>query len=60
MPSTEDSTPEIDAYHALDMTLPGLLSEQSINQGGAWIHVPNPRYLTSGIGVDPSRESPLA
>ena len=57
---TEDTTPEVDVYHALDMTLPGLLSEQSINQGGAWIHVANPRYLTSGIGVDPSRESPLA
>ncbi|MCU1525650.1 MAG: putative dehydrogenase [Microbacteriaceae bacterium] len=53
-------TPEIDVYAALDMTLPGLLSEYSIAQGGAWIHVPNPRFFTGGIGVDPSREAPLA
>jgi predicted dehydrogenase len=56
----EDATPPIDIYQSLDMTLPGILSEQSIAQNGAWIHVPNPRYLTAGIGVDPSRESPLA
>ncbi|WP_170285641.1 Gfo/Idh/MocA family protein [Microbacterium rhizomatis] len=52
--------PEIDVYAALDMTLPGLLSEYSIAQNGAWVHVPNPRFFTAGIGVDPSRESPLA
>lgn len=54
------STPEIDVYAALDMTLPGMLSELSIAQNGAWVHVPNPRFFTGGIGVDPSRESPLA
>ncbi len=56
-----DSVPEIDIYSALDMTLPGILSEQSIAQNGAWIHIPNPRFLTAGIGIDPSpRERPLA
>lgn len=54
------TTPEIDVYAALDMTLPGILSESSIAQNGAWIHVPNPRYFTAGIGVEPSREAPLA
>lgn len=52
--------PAIDVYAALDMTLPGLLSESSIAQNGAWVHVPNPRFFTEGIGVDPSREAPLA
>lgn len=54
------SSSEIDVYAALDMTLPGVLSELSIAQNGAWIHVPNPRFFTGGIGVDPSREAPLA
>lgn len=54
------TTPRVDIYRSLDMTLPGLASEQSINQGGAWIHVPNPRFFTGGIGVEPSREAPLA
>lgn len=52
--------PEIDVYAALDMTLPGLASEASIAQHGAWIHVPDPRYLTGGIGTGPGREAPLA
>jgi hypothetical protein len=42
------------------MTLPGIISEQSIAQGGAWLHVPDPRTLTAGIGIDPGRETPLA
>lgn len=28
---------------AMDMTLPGLVSQQSILQGGAWLNVPDPR-----------------
>lgn len=52
--------PPVDVYQALDMTLPGVVSEQSIAQGGAWLAVPNPRFLTAGIGVDPGREAPLA
>ncbi len=33
----------IDVYRALDMTLPGLVSQQSIREGGRWIDVPDPR-----------------
>jgi predicted dehydrogenase len=50
----------LDVYRALDMTLPGVMSERSIAQGGAWIAVPNPRFATAGIGVDPGSEAPLA
>lgn len=46
----------IDIYRSLDMTLPGLVSEQSIAQHGQWLQVPNPRYFTSGIGVNPLPE----
>jgi len=52
--------PELDVYRALDMTLPGVISERSIAQGGDWIAVPNPRFVTGGIGVDPGPEAPLA
>src|SRR4051812_15631901 len=47
----------IDVYAALDMTLPGLVSESSIAQGGAWLAVPDPRTWTAGIGVNPGREA---
>jgi len=33
----------IDIYKSLDMTLPGLVSQQSILQKGAWLPVPDPR-----------------
>ena len=33
----------IDVYAALDMTLPGLMSEESAKRGGAWVEVPDPR-----------------
>lgn len=52
--------PPIDVYSALDMTLPGLISEQSIRQGGAWLAVPDPRFWTAGLGVEPGREFPRA
>jgi len=35
----------IDVYRALDMTVPGLISEISAHQGGAPVAVPNLRYL---------------
>lgn len=57
---TRGTRPPIDVYAALDMSLPGIISEQSIAQGGAWLPVPNPRMWTAGIGVEPGRESPLA
>jgi predicted dehydrogenase len=50
---------EVDVYRGLDLTLPGLVAEASIAQGGAWVNVPNPRFFTAGIGVDPGPESPL-
>jgi predicted dehydrogenase len=56
----EDRPFDFDIYAALDITLPGLLAEGSIAQGGAWVHVPNPRFFTAGIGTEPGREAPLA
>lgn len=35
--------PPIDVYRGLDFTLPGLISEQSIAQGGIPLPVPDPR-----------------
>ena len=50
----------LDIYAALDMSLPGVVSERSITEGGGWLHVPDPRTWTAGIGVEPGREAPLA
>jgi hypothetical protein len=36
-----DSAPPIDVYRALDYTVPGLISEQSIAQGGVPLPVPD-------------------
>ena len=33
----------IDIHQAMDMTLPGLVSQQSVLQGGAWLPVPDSR-----------------
>jgi len=38
----ERPTP-IDIHAAMDMTLPGLTSQQSIREGGRWIDVPDSR-----------------
>jgi hypothetical protein len=39
-----DGTPSpVDVYEALDMTLPGLVSLESIENDGAWLAVPDPR-----------------
>jgi predicted dehydrogenase len=40
-----DTAPPIDVYDALDFTLPGLVSEQSIANGGAPAAVPDPRTI---------------
>jgi len=56
----DGSRPTIDVYTALNMTLPGLISEQSIAQGGTWLAVPDPRAWTAGLGSEPGREAPLA
>jgi predicted dehydrogenase len=39
----DGTSPPIDVYRALDYTLPGLISEQSIAQGGIPLAVPDPR-----------------
>lgn len=58
--SIEQGTPpKFDIYKALDMTLPGIVSEQSINQNGDWLAVLDPRTMTAGIGLNPGREAPL-
>lgn len=41
----EGSEPPIDVYRALDFTVPGLMAEVSIAQGGAPIAVPNFRLM---------------
>ena len=53
-------TPPLDIYKALEMTLPGIISEQSIAQSGAWLAVPDPHTMTAGIGINPGKEAPLA
>lgn len=40
---TEGRPSPISIHRALDMTLPGLISQQSIRQGGAWLDVPDSR-----------------
>jgi len=38
----------IGIHEAMDMTLPGLISQQSIQQDGAWLAVPDSRSWTDG------------
>jgi hypothetical protein len=38
-----DAPPPIDVYRGLDFTLPGLISERLIAQGGVPLPVPDPR-----------------
>jgi predicted dehydrogenase len=38
-----DAEPPIGIHESMDMTLPGLVSQQSILQGSAWLPVPNSR-----------------
>lgn len=35
--------PTVGIHEAMDMTLPGLVSQESIRQGGAWLEVPDSR-----------------
>jgi len=39
----EGTPPPIGIHQAMDMTLPGLVSQQSIAQGGVWLDVPDSR-----------------
>ena len=47
----------LDVYDALDITLPGIVSESSIARAGTWVDVPNPRFMTDGIGTSPNERS---
>lgn len=38
-----EKPPLVDVHYALDMTLPGLMSQVSIAQGGRWVEVPDSR-----------------
>lgn len=40
-----DTQPPIDVYTAMDYTVPGLVSEQSLANGGAPVEVPNFRHI---------------
>ena len=40
--------PPIDIHAAMDMTLPGLVSQESIRRGGEWLEVPDSRDWPSG------------
>ena len=40
-----DTAPPIDVFAALDMTVPGLVSEESIQRGGAVLPVPDFRIM---------------
>lgn len=39
----EDKAPRIGIHEAMDMTLPGLVSQESITRGGKWLPVPDSR-----------------
>ncbi len=41
----DDAEPYIDIYRALDFTVPGLMAEVSVKQGGVPVAVPNFRFL---------------
>jgi predicted dehydrogenase len=41
----KDTAPPIDVYRALDFTVPGLMSEVSVERGGAPVAVPNFRFV---------------
>jgi hypothetical protein len=43
--SLRSGTPAIDVYAGLDMTLPGLISQESIRRGGAPLPVPDFRRI---------------
>jgi len=49
----EGRHPEMDVYFALDITVPGLISEQSIALNGAPVRVPDFRQYVTGSNVIP-------
>jgi len=49
----QGTTPDMDLYYGLDITVPGLISEQSIALNGAPVRVPDFRKYVSGSKVIP-------
>lgn len=45
--------PAVDVHYALDMTLPGLMSQVSIAQGGRWVDVPDSREWGTDADAKP-------
>lgn len=50
-----DEPPEIGIHEAMDMTLPGLISQQSIAEDSRWLDVPDSRVWSAGTST-PFRE----
>lgn len=48
---------ELDIHHAMDLTLPGLVSQQSIARGGAWSPVPDSRDWVRPATLPPAQLS---
>lgn len=48
---TDGKPSPISIHRALDMTLPGLISQLSIEQGGEWLDVPDSRVWCGDTGV---------
>ncbi len=44
-------------HEALDMTLPGLISQQSIAEGGRWIEVPDSRLWSTSAAANPRKDA---
>lgn len=44
-----EKPPAVDVHYALDMTLPGLMSQVSIALGGRWVDVPDSRLWTGSV-----------
>jgi hypothetical protein len=40
-----DTEPPLGIYYAMDLTMPGIMSEESIKQGGAPVEVPDFRKM---------------
>lgn len=48
----QDREPAIGIHEAMDMTLPGLVSQQSITRGSIWLPVPDSRTWETGTAPD--------
>jgi hypothetical protein len=48
--------PALGIHEAMDMTLAGLVSQQSIQEDGAWLDVPDSRRWQTADTAVPTRE----